>query len=73
MNQSHDDFLAPTPAAPADPAAEALAAEPKVRVTVAEWTQIAHDGKVYKGGKTFSAPESLAESWIAYGWATKAK
>jgi len=64
--QSLDDFLRPEPAEPVKPGKP----EPSVKVTVASWTQIGHEGTVYRGGETFSAPASLAAAWITYGWAT---
>ncbi len=64
--ERQEDFLAPSPV---DAAAKAGKPEPSVKVTVAQWTQIGHDGVVYRGGETFAAPASLAATWVAYGWA----
>lgn len=63
---SDEDFLAPPPVDPVKPGEP----EPKVKVRVADWTQVNLDGKVYKGGAEVSAPKSVARSWIDYGWAT---
>jgi hypothetical protein len=72
-DQSHEDFLAPTQADPAarepDPDAKP---EPLVKVVVADWTQVALEGRVYRGGETVSAPASLGNDWIANGWAVVA-
>jgi hypothetical protein len=49
-----------------------IAEEPSVKVTVAAWTQINHEGQVHRGGESFSASASLADSWVRFGWALKA-
>jgi hypothetical protein len=80
MGEVHEDFLAPRPPDPVapsgggrrDPDAEADAKPEKlVTVRVADGTQFGHEGVVYGGGATVTAPASLAESWVAYGWATR--
>lgn len=43
------------------------------RYTVAEGTQVHHEGKLYGAGEKLDAPDKLAAQWLARGYVTEAK
>lgn len=44
--------------------------EESANVTVAEPFQVFYDGQARSPGESLTVPASLAEKWIAAGWAT---
>lgn len=41
-----------------------------MEVTVTHGIRVCHDGEVHRGGESVEVPESVAQQWIRYGWAS---